>query len=74
MKEDERIRSLLVRILTDLSSAATNLVIDEDTCCETYYTPEFRWIPTVSLTDDDRELIRQLAEEEDEDFTTLTEL
>lgn len=74
MKEDERIRSLLVRILTDLSQASTNLVTDEETCCETYYTPEFRWTPIVSLTDDDRELIRQLAEEEGEDFSTLTDL
>lgn len=64
----------MVRILMDLSQASTNLVVDEDTCCETFYTPEFRWVPNVYLTEDDRKLITQLAEEEDEDFSTLIEL
>lgn len=67
-------KDLLVRILRDLSSAATGLELDDDTCCETWYAPEFRWMPTVSLTEDDRKLIRELAEEEGDDFSTLTEL
>lgn len=68
--KDDRIRDFLIRLLSDLSNAAVGAEkVDDDE-----YVPEFRWTPNITLTEDDRKLIEQLAEEEGTDFTTLTEL
>ena len=68
--KDDRIRDFLISLLSDLSNAAVGVEkVDDDE-----YVPEFRFTPSIWLTEDDRKLIEQLAEEEGTDFTTLTEL
>lgn len=68
--KDDRIRSLLLNILSDMGNAAVGVQkVDDDE-----YVPEFRWIPLISFSEDERKLIEQLADEEGTDFTTLTEL
>ena len=68
----ERVKKLLVSILGTLADATVDLDV-EDTDFGTMYYPVLRFIPTFEFTEDDIKLIRELGEEEMDDFSTLTE-
>lgn len=68
----ERIEELLVRVLSTLAEATFD-VNAEDTNFGTIYSPVLKYTPNFEFTKDDIRLIKELGEDNMEDFSTLTE-
>ena len=73
MTRNDKIENLLLRILEEISNAASGSCI-EDTDCGKLYIPEFsRYCPTFEFTKEDIALIRKLAKENCEDLSGILE-
>lgn len=68
----DRKHLLLVDIIRTMADATTEMDIDTETEAGTIASPVFRYMPQFEFDEEDMQTIRELAEEEGEDFTTLT--
>lgn len=69
---NDRKHLLLMNILRTIAEATTEMDVDEETEAGTISVPVFRYQPQFEFDEEDMQTIRDLAEEEGEDFTTLT--
>ena len=69
---NDRKHFLLLEIIRTIAEATTDLDIDPDTDAGTITIPIFRFQSQFEFDEEDMQTIRELAEEEGEDFTTLT--
>lgn len=69
---NESITRLLCDILREIAEAVSAMEVYESDA-GTLHLPEFRYIPSFEFTDEDIQLIKEIAESEGEDFSTLTE-
>lgn len=71
MKEkDIDIKLLLISVLRVLSEATFDME-SYDTDCGILHSPNFRYMPIFEFSDEDIKIIKRLAKEEGEDFSTL---
>lgn len=73
MSKEDRIHALLVSMLRTVADATVGMET-ENMDCGTLHFPVLKYIPTFEFADEDIQLIKTLGEEEQEDFSTLTEI
>lgn len=73
MSRTEEIKALLVSLLETLANATVDMEVEE-TDCGTLYYPVLKYIPTFEFSKNDIRLIKAIAKEELEDFSTLTKI
>lgn len=73
MSKEDRIHALLVSMLRTVADATVDMET-ENMDCGTLHFPVLKYIPTFEFDDEDIQLIKTLGEEEQEDFSTLTEI
>ena len=73
MNKTEEIKALLVSLLGTLANATVYMEVEE-TDWGTLYCPILKYIPTFEFNKQDIRLIKSIAKEELEDFSTLTEI
>lgn len=71
--EDSKYRDLLVSILSTIAEAADVTEAQDGLDYGTGYFPHFRFEPNFEFTDEEMTLIKQLEDEECEDWSTITE-
>lgn len=71
--EDTKYRNLLVSILSTIADAADETTVDDGLDYGTGYFPHFRFEPTFEFTEEEMTLIKQLEDEECEDWSTITD-
>lgn len=72
MEKNDRIIRLLCSILQEIADATTEMDTEETECGTLHFT-ELRYTPVFPFTDDDIQLIKEIADSEDEDFSQLTD-
>ena len=73
-KKYEQVKSLLITILASINDAATEVTFEETDAGKTY-SFDFRYTPMIELTDEDRETIAMLEDDEaGYDLVGLTEM
>lgn len=73
MTRNDKIENLLLRILEEISNAASGSCI-EDTDCGKLYIPEFRrYCPTFEFTKEDIAIIRELENDSCVDLSGILE-
>ena len=70
MTQQEKEHNLLVRILSEICNAGVEFNYDDLDDC--WVLDTVRYSPPIMLNEDDIELIRQLGEQECEDFSPIT--
>lgn len=73
MNKTEEIKALLASLLETLANATVDMEVEE-TDCGTLYCPILKYILTFEFSKQDIRLIKAIAKEELEDFSTLTEI
>lgn len=64
------VKLLLISMLRVLSEATSDME-SYNTDCGTLHSPNLRYIPVFEFSDEDIKIIKRLAKEEGEDFSTL---
>lgn len=68
----DRKHLLLVNIIRTMADATTDMDIDTETEAGAIASPVFRYMPQFEFDEEDMQTIRELAEEEGEDYSTIT--
>jgi hypothetical protein len=71
--EDSKYRDLLVSILSTIAESADMTEAQDGLDYGTGYFPHFRFEPSFEFTDEDMTLIKQLEDDEGEDWSTITD-
>lgn len=71
--EDSKYRDLLVSILSTIADAADVTEANDGLDYGTGYFPHFRFEPNFEFTDEEMNIIKQLEDEECEDWSTITQ-
>lgn len=71
--EDSKYRDLLVSILSTIAEAADMTEAQDGLDYGTGYFPHLRFEPSFEFTDEDMTLIKQLEDDEGEDWSTITD-
>ncbi len=72
MNKSDKIENLLCRILEEICNSSLSSE-PEDSEFGLLFVPEFKYSPIFEFTEEDIQLIKELEEENDYDFSTLTE-
>ncbi len=71
--DDSKYRDLLVSILSTIADAADETTADDGLDYGTGYFPHFRFEPSFEFTDEEMTIIKELEQEECEDWSTITD-
>lgn len=72
MRKEDKIEKLLVSILETIVDATESVEVESADCGVLHF-PIFRYSPMFEFTDEDIQLIKELGEDNLEDFSILTD-